>query len=254
MAEDYNIDHDEKSFKRQTERLDDDTSHAHRSDAGSESATDYPASLLGDSKLSARGNTSVQTTVMQRMQQSYGNKAVQRFLQRSASGATDQVEEESIASRIQSKSGGGSSLDGGLQRKLESGLGADMSGVRVHTDGEADHMARSVDAVAFTTGSDIFFRSGAYNPESSQGLHLLAHEATHTVQQSQGPVSGTPSAGGVSISDPSDSFEQAAEQSAANVVAGNPASAAQRAVVSSPPPVQREAEQGEAEEEELQTM
>jgi hypothetical protein len=71
---------------------------------------------------------------------------------------------------------------------LEAGLGADLSSVRVHTGGEADHLARSVDAVAFTTGSAIFFRSGAYNPGTSVGLHLLAHEATHTMQQAAGPV------------------------------------------------------------------
>ena len=51
-------------------------------------------------------------------------------------------------------------------------------------------------------------------------MKLLAHEATHTVQQSQGPVSGTPSKGGVSISDPSDSYEQAADRAASNVASG----------------------------------
>src|SRR5438874_41382 len=84
----------------------------------------------------------------------------------------------------------------------QAGLEADLSNVRVQTDGEADHLARSVDAVAFTTGSDIFFQSGTYNPGTSEGLHLLAHEATHAVQQAQGPVAGTPVTGGVALSDP----------------------------------------------------
>jgi hypothetical protein len=185
---------------------------------------------------------------MQRMQQTQGNRALQRFLQRSAAGSGAATEEVPLADRIQSRAGGGSSLDGGVQRQLESGIGADMSGVRVHTDNEADNMAKSVDAVAFTTGNDIFFRSGTYNPGSEQGMRLLAHEATHTVQQSQGPVSGTPSAGGVSISDPSDSYEQAAEASAARVVSGQNAAPAQR-MASSAPSVQRAED-----EEEVQTM
>src|SRR5206468_69253 len=81
-----------------------------------------------------------------------------------------------------------------------------LSGVRVHTDGEADRLSRSVSAAAFTTGPNIFFRSGTYNPSSSKGLQLLAHEATHVIQQASGPVAGTPAPGGVSISNPGDSF------------------------------------------------
>ena len=144
-----------------------------------------------------------------------------RAVQRTAAAPAAPV--ENVGERIQARAGGGSALDAGVQGQLEQGLGADMSGVRVHTDGEADHLARSVDSVAFTTGQDIFFRSGAYNPGTTDGMHLLAHEATHTVQQAQGPVAGTPTAGGVSVSDPSDSFERAAEQSAAQVAAGTTA-------------------------------
>lgn len=155
---------------------------------------------------------------MLKMQQTYGNRAVQRFIQRATSTPTPGVEED-VGQRIEAKIGGGRSLDIGVQRQLETGLRTDLSRVRVHTDGEADQLARSVDAVAFTTGQDIFFRAGAYNPDSSEGLRLLAHEATHTVQQAIGPVAGRPAPGGVSISDPSDSFEQAADGAAAQVMA-----------------------------------
>jgi hypothetical protein len=96
-------------------------------------------------------------------------------------------------------------------------------------------MARSVDSVAFTAGQHIFFKSGSYDPDSQAGLHLLAHEATHTLQQSSGPVDGTPTESGVAISDPSDRFEQAADNQANNFIAGNS-------------PVQREKAPGEEEE------
>jgi hypothetical protein len=190
------------------------------------------------------------------MQRTAGNAAVNQLLRQRAAvqrspAAAETETEENIGERIRSASGRGSGLDAGVQRSLESGLGADVSNVRVHTDGEADHLARSVDSVAFTTGSDIFFRSGAYNPGTPEGMHLLAHEATHTIQQAQGPVAGTPAPGGVSISDPSDSFEQAAEASAASVMAGAAAPAQRMAAGAGPEAVQRAAME---EEEPLQGM
>jgi hypothetical protein len=83
--------------------------------------------------------------------------------------------------------GGGSALAPALQQQMSSALGADFSSVRVHTDSQADTLSRSLAAEAFTTGSDIFFRSGAYDPGSSRGQHLLAHELTHVVQQGGQP-------------------------------------------------------------------
>jgi hypothetical protein len=156
------------------------------------------------------------------MQRAVGNQAVQRLLSSAASelNAALTADENGLGDDIRARSGSGSQLPSGVQRKLESGLGADLSNVRVHTDGAADRLARSVQAQAFTSGSDIFFRSGAYQPGSAAGTRLLAHEAAHTVQQAAGPVDGTPSGGGVSISHPSDRFEQAAEQVAARVASG----------------------------------
>jgi hypothetical protein len=156
------------------------------------------------------------------LQQTHGNRAVRRLLQRANSSSSSTSPDDDLAHRIETHAGGGNSLDSHAQRKLEDGLGADLSGVRVHTDSEADKMARSVDSVAFTSGQDIFFSEGAYDPSSHAGMRLLAHEATHTVQQGAGPVAGAPSAGGVSISDPSDEYERAAELTAERIVSGMP--------------------------------
>jgi len=171
--------------------------------------------LLRGSGLGHSANVSVRIAAMQNAQRTYGNRAVQRYLSQQTESA--KPESDDIATRIGAKSGGGSPIHPGTLALIEESLGADLSGVRVHTDAEADTLARSVDSIAFTSGQDIFFRSGAYDPQSGAGLRLLAHEATHTVQQAQGPVEGTPSEGGVSISDPSDSFEQEAERVADKV-------------------------------------
>jgi hypothetical protein len=115
-------------------------------------------------------------------------------------------------------SGGGSPLDLDTRGFMESRLGADFSDVRVHTDGKATESARSVQAHAYTVGNDVVFQSDKYAPESDSGKRMLAHELTHVVQQRSGPVDGTPAAGGIQVSHPSDRFEQAAESTADRVM------------------------------------
>lgn len=87
-----------------------------------------------------------------------------------------------LESSIQSARGHGQSLDKKLQRSMGQAMGADFSGVRVHTDAKADQLNKSIQAKAFTTGQDVFFRQGAYEPKSRGGQELIAHELTHVVQ------------------------------------------------------------------------
>ncbi len=250
MAEDQNREHEENKRVQRSERATE--GHEGSQLRENERASSYPTSLLSDPRLGGRGNGPVRSALMLQMQRTYGNLATRRFLQRAKNAASpDTTGTEDIGQRIQAKSGSGSNLDTNAQRQLEEGLGADLSGVHVHTDGEADQMAHSVDAVAFTTGQDIFFREGAYNPGSSDGMRLLAHEATHTVQQAAGPVAGTPAPGGVSVSDPSDSFEQAAERTAESVMSGNSMPAQRMPNQSSSAFVQRQDTPAPTEEEDL---
>ena len=79
-------------------------------------------------------------------------------------------------------------LDANMHKQMSSAFNADFSGVRIHTSTEADSMNRSLSAKAFTTGKDIYFRQDEYNPGSSGGRELLAHELTHVVQQNPDTV------------------------------------------------------------------
>lgn len=88
-----------------------------------------------------------------------------------------------VASAISSAKGTGKPLEPGLQQKMGQALGADFSKVHVHTDARSDQLNRSIQAKAFTTGQDVFFRRGAYNPNSKSGQELIAHELTHVMQQ-----------------------------------------------------------------------
>lgn len=88
-----------------------------------------------------------------------------------------------VEDAIQRAKGGGRPLAEGLRTKMESGFGADFGAVRVHDDTRADKLNQSLNARAFTTGKDIFFKQGAYDPNSNEGQELVAHELTHVVQQ-----------------------------------------------------------------------
>jgi hypothetical protein len=81
---------------------------------------------------------------------------------------------------------GGRPLPESVRHHMEQGLGADLGGVRLHTDGHADQVSRLFGARSLTTGHDIYFRRGQYAPGSEAGRELLAHELTHVVQQSAG--------------------------------------------------------------------
>jgi hypothetical protein len=158
------------------------------------------------------------------LQRTIGNQTVQRLIESvTQQREQDTSEDDAIAQRIKAAAGSGRRLDPDIKRRLNEGLGADLSNARVHTDGEADRLAQSLNALAFTSGQDIFFRDGAYEPTSERGMRLLAHEAAHVAQQAAGPVAGSPAPGGVSISNPSDGFEQAATRAADAVVGGAPA-------------------------------
>src|SRR5215469_15275723 len=95
-----------------------------------------------------------------------------------------------VQQAVQAARGGGQSLPGGLRSSMEQALGADFGGVRVHTDAQADHLNRALRARAFTTGQDLFFRRGEYDPSSAGGQEVLAHELTHVVQQGSTVTAG----------------------------------------------------------------
>lgn len=178
-------------------------------------------------------------TAVQHMQQTVGNTAVQRFLaQRSGSGPTEL--DDGTASAINQQRGSGHGLDDGMAAKAGATMGQDFSGVKVHTDSQADQLSQQLGAKAFTTGNDIFFRSGEYNPASSDGQTLIAHELTHVVQQG---ASAPSVQGKMAVNDPNDQYEAEADHVAETVMA-------------QPDNIQRAAEEDELqmqeEDEELQ--
>ncbi len=178
-----------------------------------------------------------------RLQRLVGNRAVQRLLQRQDGGQGFDLDDET-AGRINQARGGGQALDSTVQKQMGASMGHDFSNVRVHDSPESDTLNQQLSAKAFTTGQDIFFRQGAYDPGSSGGQELIAHELSHVVQQGTGRVGGSGS--GMTVRPAGDAFEQEADA----LSKAAPGTAAQ---------VQRQAEeeevqmQAEEEEEPIQT-
>jgi hypothetical protein len=190
-------------------------------------------------------------------QSTLGNRTLQRLLtQRVADNDGAFTLDENTEARINGERGNGMSLDNAIQAKMGAATGHDFSGVRVHTSPESHALNEQLSAKAFTTGQDIFFRAGEYNPGSSGGQELLAHELTHVVQQGTGRVGG--GSGGMTVNAPGDAFEQEADAMSKHVTsspASGEAAGLQRAEMPEEEELQTKALQradAPPEEEELQ--
>jgi Domain of unknown function (DUF4157) len=130
---------------------------------------------------------SLSLEVQRSLEASDANLEVQR--QEYLTQARETENNSSLPERIANELNGGVPLEEGVRKQLEAHFNTDLSKVRVHTDGKAHELAKSANAIAFTTGKDIFFQTGKYDPNSSAGFELLAHETAHTIQQASGLVS-----------------------------------------------------------------
>ncbi len=77
----------------------------------------------------------------------------------------------------------GQPLDPATLDFMEPRFGYDFSRVRVHTDSSAVESAATIRARAYTSGHDVVFAAGKFQPETERGRWLLAHELTHVGQQ-----------------------------------------------------------------------
>ena len=167
----------------------------------------------------ARGMSPRQAGELQRR---IGNTAVSRLVKQERHEHDASCDHDRDAAPVQRSSvhevlrGSGRPLGDGLKTEMEDRLGADFSDVRLHTGAAAQRSAAEIGARAYTSGSDVVIGAGGTDK------HTLAHELTHVIQQRHGPVSGTDTGAGLSLSDPSDAFEREAEANAVRVMARRP--------------------------------
>jgi len=171
-----------------------------------------------------------QAGMLRQLQRSYGNSYVGNVVQRKADGNGTCSECEKKDKEIQRKgegdvssvpdgfeaamqrSGSGQPLDEGTRSFMESRFGQDFGEVKIHTDSAAAEASEAVRAQAFTTGRDIYFGRGRYQPQVTEGKGLLAHELTHVVQQTSSIQSKS------TVSQPGDLHEQEADRVATQVM------------------------------------
>jgi hypothetical protein len=114
-------------------------------------------------------------------------------VQRHGAGGSFQVD----PGRLGLVSSGGKPLPDGVRAQMEVAFRADFSHVRVHTGPQAERIG----AIAFTSGNDIYFAPGRFQPDTVQGKQLLGHELAHVVQQRQGRVRNAPALGVAVVQD-----------------------------------------------------
>jgi Domain of unknown function (DUF4157) len=102
---------------------------------------------------------------------------IQRFGEGTPTVAAD------AQSEIQRATTGGQALPPQVRGFMEPRLGADLGDVRVHADESAASLSNHLSARAFTYRNHVFFARDQYQPGTTEGRHLLAHELTHTIQQ-----------------------------------------------------------------------
>jgi len=142
-----------------------------------------------------------------RLASTVGNRAFGAILGRVGEGILpDGTAHPDVEATIARTRGSGTQLDPASAARNSETLGDSLEDVRVHTDSTADALAQSVSARAFTTGSDVYFAAGEYQPGSSGGDELLSHELAHVVQQRDAPVTGP-----LTVSMPGDALETEAE-------------------------------------------
>ena len=111
----------------------------------------------------------------------------------------------------------GQPLDAETRAFMEPRFGHDFSQVHVHTDSKAAESAQAINALAYTVGRDVAFGAGQFAPHLAAGQKLLAHELTHTIQQS-GDLRSSPAT--LEVTHPNDSTEREAVQASEMAMTG----------------------------------
>lgn len=207
-----------------------------------------PVGLFHLAAPGSNSNSSQGSGAILNAQRHYGNRVVQRMLDRNISPLQHPVqrkcacggscsackEEELRRARVQRQAAdslegmtgvlqdldrhrsGGQPLDPATRSFMEPKFGQDFSGVRIHNDSQANQLAQGLHSHAFTTGRDIFFAPGQYAPNTTAGKKLLAHELTHVVQQGNASSVQT-----MAIGQSGDAFEQEADRAAEAISSGD---------------------------------
>jgi hypothetical protein len=138
-------------------------------------STVIPASITAQNS----GFPGMSPEYMLEIQQTCGNSYVQRM----ADGNSAALKDSEIEEELNRHREPGAALQPEVQGKMQKALGHNFNDIRIHNDPEANQLSADLGASAFTSGNDIYFKQGKFNPASSKGNFLLGHELGHHIQQ-----------------------------------------------------------------------
>ncbi|MEP6844388.1 MAG: DUF4157 domain-containing protein [Panacibacter sp.] len=107
----------------------------------------------------------------------------EKKMQRKEMNGEEATADEGLENYVGTLSSDGQPLPNEARNFYEPRFGYDFSNVKVHTDSIAAKSAQSINALAYTSGSNIVFNNGQYSPNTDSGKRLLGHELTHVIQQ-----------------------------------------------------------------------
>jgi len=138
-----------------------------------------------DEKFSTAEQRMEEDKLIQEKSETEGVKEEEKpdMMAKSESMTNNAKASNTVSQKIEKSKGSGRPLSKKVRSEMENSFGTDFSNVNIHTGKNAVELNQELGAQAFTTGKDVYFNQGKFNPESSQGKHLLAHELTHVVQQ-----------------------------------------------------------------------
>jgi hypothetical protein len=169
----------------------------------------------GKSTLTSRMSSGRPSQVVFRVESAEAAQVfADRFGPRDANGVAEGADEH-VA---HAGSSSGSALPGDLRERFEESLDTDLSSVRVHTGSASATAASAVGAKAYAVGSDIHFGQGQYDPASTAGQFLIAHEVAHTVQQAGAAPTRQNK---LEVSSPADAAESEADRAAGAMIRGD---------------------------------
>jgi Domain of unknown function (DUF4157) len=107
----------------------------------------------------------------------------EKQMQRKQIDGEETTADNNVENYVGGLSSGGQALPNEVRNFYEPRFGYDFGNVKIHTDTVAAKSAQSINALAYTSGSNIVFNNGQYSPNTDSGKRLLGHELTHVVQQ-----------------------------------------------------------------------
>ncbi|MBW8331734.1 MAG: DUF4157 domain-containing protein [Prolixibacteraceae bacterium] len=166
-----------ESIQRKEEKKDEDTKVSRKPEEEKDKVQKKAQNPQEEDKVQKKEEKKEYEKVMKKAEE---NDKKEEKLQRKETAASSSG---TASTYIGSMHGKGNPLSADANAFFSSRMGYDFSEVKVHTDKEASDSAKDLNAKAFTVKNNIVFNEGQYNPESTEGKRLMAHELAHVVQQ-----------------------------------------------------------------------